>query len=57
LPAPIGWTQAQRWATFGGLMAVVHNLPAAKYRPAAAGMAGFTVRVAAATLIDQPRGH
>jgi hypothetical protein len=38
-------------------MAAVHNLPAAKYLPANAGMAGFTVRVATATLIDQPRGH
>jgi hypothetical protein len=37
-------------------MAAVH-LPASKYQPAAAGMAGFTVRVAAGTLIDQPRGH
>jgi hypothetical protein len=39
------------------LMAAVHFLPAAKYQPANAGMAGFTVRVGAATLIDQPRGH
>jgi hypothetical protein len=38
-------------------MAAVHSLPAAKNRPPTAGMGGFTVRVGAATLIDQPRGH
>jgi hypothetical protein len=39
-------------------MAAVRSLPTVKYLPAAVGMAGFTVRVAAAaTLIDQPRGH
>jgi hypothetical protein len=38
-------------------MAAVHRLPAVKYLPADAGMAGFTVRAAAGTLIDQPRGH
>jgi hypothetical protein len=57
LAAPIRWTEAQRSATFCDLMAAVHTLPAMKYLPADAGMAGFTVRVAAATLINQPRGH